>query len=415
MELTKDKFKKSEIGYIPKDWQAIPIGCILKFKNGLNKEKEYFGKGTPIVNYMDVLCNPGLHTRDINGKVTLTKEEIRNYQVKKGDVFFTRTSETVDEIGMSSVMLEDIKDSVFSGFVLRGRPENDMLDLYYKQYCFRANEVRKQICSTSSYTTRALTNGRLLSNVYITLPPTKTEQNAIATALNDIDKLIISLEKLIAKKRAIKQGTMQELLILRKRRLPGFSGEWKRKKLGDIISDISDGGTPSTVNPYNFGGGISWVVIDDIKDEIWQTRETLSEVGLRLCSARLWQPETIILSTGATIGEVGIAKVPVATKQGICGIVVNDNAVNIFLKYWFSLNKSYLISKAQGTSIKEVRPPILVKLDIKLPKIEEQVAIAQVLSDMDAEIAQLKQKLDKYKMLKQGMMQVLLTGKIRLI
>ena len=211
MEVKKG-YKQTEVGEVPEDWNAIPIGKIFEFKNGLNKAKGFFGKGTPIVNYMDVFNNPGLIKQDVEGKVTLAADEIRNYQVKKGDVFFTRTSETVDEIGMSSVLLENIASAVFSGFVLRGRPKNDILDLLYKQYCFRSQEVRKQICSTSSYTTRALTNGKLLSNVYIAVPPTKAEQTAIATALSDADALIQSLEKLIAKKHLIKQGAMQELL-----------------------------------------------------------------------------------------------------------------------------------------------------------------------------------------------------------
>lgn len=233
-------YKKTEAGIIPEDWEAEPIGNFFEFKNGLNKAKEFFGKGTPIVNYMDVFSNSGFLCSDIEGKVTLTSDEIRNYQVRKGDVFFTRTSETVDEIGMSSVMLEDIKDAVFSGFVLRGRPKNGNLHLLYKKYCFRFEKVRKQICSTSSYTTRALTNGRLLSKVFIAVPPDKAEQKSIATVLSDIDKLITNLDELLVKKRNVKQGTMQELLA-GKKRLPGFSGEWEEKPLGEIFS-ISAGG-----------------------------------------------------------------------------------------------------------------------------------------------------------------------------
>ncbi|MFQ5771982.1 MAG: hypothetical protein ACE5HX_15715, partial [bacterium] len=117
-------YKQTEVGVIPEDWDAIPMGNLFKFKNGLNKAKDFFGKGTPIVNYMDVYKRPGLKEQDIHGKVELAIDEIRNYQVKQGDVFFTRTSETVEEIGMSSVVLYEPKDTVFSGFVLRARPIN---------------------------------------------------------------------------------------------------------------------------------------------------------------------------------------------------------------------------------------------------------------------------------------------------
>ncbi|MBN1295595.1 hypothetical protein JXA80_02365, partial [bacterium] len=88
-------YKQTDIGPIPEDWDLHTIGDYFEFKNGLNKAKEFFGYGTPIVNYMDVYKHSGLYKKDIFGKVTLSKEEIRNYQVKKGDVFFTRTSETL--------------------------------------------------------------------------------------------------------------------------------------------------------------------------------------------------------------------------------------------------------------------------------------------------------------------------------
>ena len=146
------------------------------------------------------------------------------------------------------------------------------------------------------------------------------------------------------------------------------------------------------------------------------TSTTLTKRGLQSCAATLWQPGTLILSTGATIGEVGIARIPVATKQGICGIVVDQAEANPnFLKYWFAQNKTLLLSKGQGSSIKEVRAPTLVQFEICLPSVPEQTAIAGVLSDMDAELAALEQRLAKTRALKQGMMQELLTGRIRLV
>ena len=114
------------------------------------------------------------------------------------------------------------------------------------------------------------------------------------------------------------------------------------ESLGDLIVEISDGGTPPTSNKGNFGGDINWVVIDDIRDEIRSTKVTLTETGLSNSSSKLWKPETIILSTGATIGRVGITKIYTATKQGVCGIVVNQFTSNLFLKYWFIFNINLL-------------------------------------------------------------------------
>ena len=93
-------YKKTEVGVVPQEWEETTLSELFVFKNGLNKEKEAFGNGTPIVNYTDVWKKRGLRASDVNGKVTLTEKEIENYNVKKGDVFFTRTSETKEEIGL---------------------------------------------------------------------------------------------------------------------------------------------------------------------------------------------------------------------------------------------------------------------------------------------------------------------------
>ena len=204
--------KQTELGMIPEDWIVNPLGKILSFKNGLNKAKEFFGFGTPIVNYMDVFNHNGLMHEYLKGKVYVTPEEIQNYSAKAGDVFFTRTSETVEEIGLSAVLLEDVKDAVFSGFVLRGRLMNNILNTSFMQYCFLSEVVRKQIKSTSSYTTRALTNGTLLSKVVLAFPSTIAEQQAIATILSDMDLEIGAIETKLTKARQLKQGMMHELL-----------------------------------------------------------------------------------------------------------------------------------------------------------------------------------------------------------
>lgn len=166
----KTKYKQTEVGRIPEDWEVKRIGDFLEFKNGLNKASEFFGYGTPIINYMDVYHHNGIKKESVYGKVFLSNQEKKNFSARKGDVFFTRTSETQEEIGISAVLLDDIDECVFSGFVLRGRPKNKLITKEYKQYCFTPQYVRSQIISRSSYTTRALTNGRHLSEVIIAYP-----------------------------------------------------------------------------------------------------------------------------------------------------------------------------------------------------------------------------------------------------
>jgi type I restriction enzyme, S subunit len=198
------------------EWARLSLGELFTFKNGLNKSKEFFGHGTPIVNYMDVFRGPRIKSADIAGRVSLTPNELATFDVRRGDVFFTRTSETSEEIGMASVVMDEPQQTAFSGFVLRGRPKDRRLLDSFKAYCLRSDDLRAQIISKASYTTRALTNGRVLSAVVLPVPGSD-EQAAIAAVLGDMDAEIDALEAKRAKSRQIKQGMMQELLTCRVR------------------------------------------------------------------------------------------------------------------------------------------------------------------------------------------------------
>ena len=409
-------YKVTDVGVIPDDWELVPIGDIFKFKNGLNKAKQFFVEGTPIINYMDIYKSRGIRFKDIRGKVTLSSNELANYNVQKGDVFFTRTSETPDEIGITSVLLDEPQNTTFSGFILRARPVVDVLDIDYKKYCFSADIVRKEIISKCTYTTRALTNGRVLSKVNIFVPP-KPEQKSIAEALSDTDNLILSLEKLIDKKKKIKQGAMQQLLT-GKKRLPGFDGEWEVFKLGEVVQ-IFNGGTPSTSNSRYWDGSIKWCTPTDITSNkskyLSETANKITELGLNNSSAKILPIGALLFCSRATIGEVKIANCEVATNQGFKSIVTSAGVNNEWLYYWLVQNKVTFIEKAIGSTFLEISKKDMKNIEIALPSTEEQKAIAQVLSDMDAEIEALEEKLEKVKTIKQGMMQELLTGRIRLI
>lgn len=196
------------------DWEQLKIGNLLDFKNGLNKGKEFFGTGIPIVNYMDVYTKSSIRAASLEGRVNLSKNEIKRFEVKKGDVFFTRTSETVNEVGYASVLLDDVEDGVFSGFVLRGRPKNDKLDIYYCQYCFSTQEIRRAIIVGATCTTRALTSGTYLSTIPILLPK-PDEQRAIAEVIMAADERLTAERERLMKLEDIKRGLMDDLLTNR--------------------------------------------------------------------------------------------------------------------------------------------------------------------------------------------------------
>lgn len=389
MELKATGYKQTEVGLIPSDWELKTLGEIFEFKNGLNKEKVFFGYGTPIVNYMDVFRNAGIFKSDIEGKVFLTPQEIKNYEVKKGDVFFTRTSETVDEIGISTVVLEELANTVFSGFVLRGRPKNSTLELTFKKYCFASVTVRKEITTTASYTTRALTNGRLLSNVKIPVP-TRTEQTAIATALSDADALISNLEKLIAKKRNIKQGAMQKLLQPKE--------GWEVKKLGEVVNIRK--GQIITESTTILG---SIPVIAGGKSPAY-FHNTANRFG-----------KTITISgSGASAGYIAFHNYPIFASD--CSTIEEHKDYSIeYIFYLMQLLQDKIYKMQTGGAQPHIHPSDLNPIEVSFPKKEKQEHIATILSDMDAEISALETKLEKYKRVKLGMMQNLLTGKIRLV
>lgn len=287
-------------------------------------------------------------------------------------------------------------------------------DARFLAYCIQ-NKMKIMAEKTQGTSIKGVTVENI-AQMEIELPP-QEEQTAIAEALSDIDNLISSQQKLIEKKKAIKQGTMQELLT-GKKRLPGFSGEWSKQQLGDICN-IVNGGTPSTSIAEFWNGKILWCTPTDITScstkYIYTTESKITESGLKASSATLLPKGALLLCSRATIGEVRIAGNTICTNQGFKSLVVHQNISNEWLYYMVHVLKFNMLEKAIGSTFLEISKKDLAELDIIVPEFTEQKAIAQVLSDMDSEIELLEKKLAKYQQIKQGMMQELLTGRIRLV
>lgn len=404
-----------------KAWDYALIGDIFEFKNGLNKGKEFFGYGTPIVNYTDVYKKRALTKTDIKGKVSLEVDEIKRFEARQNDVFFTRTSETPEEVGMSSVLLEDIEGCVFSGFVLRARPKNDMLNPQYCKYCFSTPEIRSAIILGCTYTTRALTNGKQLSAISIPVP-TLEEQKHIAEALSDVDSMIFSLEKLIAKKKSVKQGAMQELLTGEKR-LPGFTGSIEYKSLSSLCTLFADGDWIESKDQSNDGirliqtGNIG---VGKYLDKTNKQRFISTETFDRLKCLEIFENDVIVSRLPEPAGRACI--LPYSNKRRItavdCTIIrFSDYNPKLFVAY--SQTKQYqdkVDMAMAGSTRQRISRKELGEIPIPVfPTPKEQNAVASIFSDMDNEIEELEQKLEKTRQIKQGMMQQLLTGKIRLV
>lgn len=181
-------YHNSLMDFSGRDIEYKSVGELFEIKNGLNKGKDAFGKGQPIINFTDVYNKRWLANGSFQGLVDVTEEEIKRYSAKKGDVFFTRTSETKEDIGMSSTLIEDIPNCVFSGFVLRARPFTDLLLPKFCSYYFSTNKVRDTIVRYAAFTTRATTTGPKLSKIMVPILSLE-EQERIVSILDRFDAL----------------------------------------------------------------------------------------------------------------------------------------------------------------------------------------------------------------------------------
>ncbi len=403
-------YKQTEIGVIPVDWDVKKLKDIANYRRGsfpqpYGLDKWYDNNfGMPFVQVVDVDDNFKLKP---NTKQKISKEGAKlSVYVKKGTIILTiqgsigRVCITQYDAYVDRTLL------IFESF-------KEQFDKYFFLLkIFKKFEIEKE--KAPGGIIKTITK-EALSSFEISYPTNQLEQTAIATVLFDTDALIENLEKLIAKKRAIKQGTMQQLLT-GKKRLPGFSGKWKLKKLGEITEMNSGGTPPSKVKSY-YGGHLMWASIADmtsIGKYISDTEKKLTEMGLANSSARIFPKNTVLYAMYASIGECCIASNTIATSQAILGIRCGSKINNIYLYYYLNSIKDKVKLLGQQGTQSNLNKGMVENFELGLPEPAEQTAIAAVLSDMDTEIEKLENKLTKYRQIKIGMMQQLLTGKIRI-
>lgn len=377
------------------EWDEKRLGDVYEFKNGLNKEKEFFGKGIPIVNYMDVNRNTHLYKNTIKGRVQLTKKEIENYSAKKGDLFFTRTSETIDEIGYTAVLLDDIEDAVFSGFILRARPKNELIDFKFSGYCFMTREVRKEIIKKSSMTTRALTSGTSLKQVVFYLP-SLPEQTKIAHFLCTVDDKIQNQEDKITHLENIKKGFMQKIFS-RKIRFKDDSGEdfpeWEEKKIKDVFK-ITRGYVLSANN----------VEKNINKEYIYPvySSQTKDKGLLGYYNEYLYEDAITWTTDGANAGTVHFRRGKFYCTN-VCGVLISENgyANKCIAEMINRISKKYVSYVGNPKLMNN----IMAEIKIDLPCLKEQQKISDILSLLDEKIDTDKETLEHLKQLKKGLLQ----------
>ena len=399
--------KQTEIGLIPEDWEVKKLGSLafitklagFEYSKHFNSYKDggeiIVVRGTNITkNKLDLT-----ETKYIPRKIS---DFLYRSKLSKGDLVFAY----VGTIG--PIYLVNENDRFHLGpNTAKIRIEDKNTDVNFIHNYFLSEFIRKEIDDRISVGAQPSLSMFKIRDFSIPLPPL-AEQEAIAAALSDCDVWIESLEAVIAKKRLIKQGAMQKLLTPKE--------DWEVKKLGEV-ADIIGGGTPSTFVSKYWNGNIEWFTPTEVgySKYLSSSRRKISYLGFKNASANLLPKNSILLTSRAGIGDLGILKIEACTNQGFQSIVCKENIDFEFIYYLMSTKKDDLLRNASGSTFLEISPNKVKSLEIEIPSLSEQTRIATVLSDMDAELEALGQKLNKARQIKQGMMQELLTGRVRLI
>jgi len=417
----KKGYKQTELGVMPDDWD------IAVFENIADKSKKWsitggpFGSNLKASDYTDdgvqiiQLQNIGDGYFIDDYQIFTSKEkanELVSCNIYPNEIILSKMG---DPVARACFMPDKAKRYLMASDGIRLVVDEKEFSKKFIHEYINSIYFRKRAFEISTGTTRLRIGLPDLKSLLVIKPP-KSEQTAIAKVLSDTDALIEHLGKLIAKKKAIKQGTMQQLLT-GKKRLPGFSGEWEVKKLGKIAM-ITRGASPRPIDSplwFDEKSKIGWVRISDVTKStklLKYTTQKLSELGIK--HSRFVGKGNLIMSICATVGRPILTEIDVCIHDGF--VVLADLKIEKeYLYYYLSFIEDDWSRNGQTGSQMNLNTGLINSTQINFPKTEpEQTAIATILSDMDAEIESLEEKRDKYTMLKQGMMQQLLTGKIRI-
>ena len=400
-------YKNSPFGIIPMEWEVRRLGDLFSFKNGINANKESYGEGIEFVNTMDVLNNIFLKTDVLRGKVNVSTKDQEEFRVSYGDVLFNRTSETREEVGYTSVYI-DSKDSVFGGFVIRARDKfSNTLDVPYKGFVFQPFYVRKQIASLGNGAIRYNIGQEDLSRIKILIPPIH-EQQRIVSILSLWDTAIEKQSKLIEKLTLRKRALMQQLLT-GKKRLPGFSGEWKEVKLGDIFDERNE--TNRDDLPLLSITGDKGVIYQSDSDKRDISNDDKSKYK-RICpndigynTMRMWQGRSALSELEGIVSPAYTIVIP-RKNVNVKFMAMLIHQPRVVYDFW--THSQGLVSDTLNCKY-----PDFCKVKVRIPTKQEQTAIASVLVQADKEIELAKEKLTSLQSQKRGLMQQLLTGKKR--
>lgn len=398
----------------PNGWREVKLGDLLEFRNGVNSEAANYGSGSKFVNVMDIFENRFLTQDRIRGTVSVTPSQEASYALRRGDILFNRTSETFDEIALSSVYLDD-KHAIFGGFVIRGRPRDGRLSPEFSCYCFGSDAVRREVIRRGQGAIRANIGQRDLGLVPLLLPPLP-EQKKIAEILSAWDKAIETTEKLLANAENQKRALMQQLLT-GKRRLEGFSySEWRRVSLRSVFERVVRKNTSGNQNVLTISGKDGLVSQRDYFNKIVAANDT-SGYTLLMGGEFAYNKS---YSAGYPLGAIKMLPVEghgILSSLYICFALKNEaDDDRDFYRHWFEyggLNRELSVIAQEGArnhGLLNVGIGDFFDLQIVQPGKDEQSAIAYVISHAEQEVLLIQRHLDCLRSEKRALKQQLLTG-----
>ncbi len=386
----KAGYKQTEIGVIPEDWEVFNLDKLSdRIGDGIHSTPKYSTDGDYFFINGNNLNNGIIEITVDTKRVSKDEYHIHKREINNTTVLLSING-TIGNIAFYN------NENIILGKSAAYINLNNGIDKRYLYQIIQTEFIKKYFDNELTGSTIKNLGLGSIRNSPIPLPPTKSEQTAIATVLSDTDALIERLEKLIAKKIAIKQGTMQQLLT-GKKRLPGFSEEWDVRKLGEV-AEIKKG---QLITDSTRIDGIIPVIAGGKTPAYYHNKSNR-------------HGKTITVSgSGASAGYVAFHTIPIFASD--CSTIEESRSYSIEFIYFLLQSLQEIIYNMQtGGAQPHIHPSDLKPIIVSVPSKEEQSAIATILSDMDTEIESLEQKRDKYTMIKQGMMQQLLTGRIRI-
>lgn len=418
MEL-KAAYKSTDAGPIPSEWESVEYGSSLSITSGMGfKKSEYVDNGVKLLRIDNV--SYGRISWDTSAHLPFEySRKFPNLALHQGDILLALNRPiTNGRLKIARVSKEDLPSILYQRV---GRIEfiNELFEKGFT-YHLLCKFVKKFVEESSVGSDQPFISTRALKQMCIPRPPSIQEQRSIGEALSDADALIESLEQLLTKKRLIKQGVMQELLT-GKRRLPGFRAQWETKNLGDLGQFLKGNGVSKGDAQSGHLPCVRYGEIYTRHEDIIRGFYSRISREVALAATRLKRGDLLFAGSGETKEEIGKCIAFVDNLEAYAGgdivILRTENCDPTFLGYYLNTDpiRFQKASKGQGDAVVHISASALATIQISTPILAEQTAIAQILNDIDAEIATLDAKVLKSRLIKQGMMQQLLTGKIRLI